>query len=131
MVERLDMRRATEIQFEFVESVPDQLQPATLYISIPFRTTSHLCLCGCGEKIVNPLRPNRWALRFDGSTVSISPSIGNSGIRCKSHYWIENNRVQWRPPMTREQSASAMQRDGWRSTSKIAGGEQAAGGKHA
>jgi len=107
------MPRATHVDFEFVERFPDELQPAMLYISIPFRSTSHLCLCGCGEALVNPLRPNRWALTYDGSTVSLAPSVGNSGIACRSHYWITRSQVNWFPSMTSKQTSLAMQRDGW------------------
>ncbi len=114
------MPRATHIEFTFVERFPDVLRPATLYISIPFRSTSHLCLCGCGEAIVNPLRPKRWAMTFDGSTVSLAPSIGNSGIACRSHYWITRSQVNWFPSMTTKQTALAMQRDGWHPVGDVA-----------
>jgi hypothetical protein len=60
------------IAHEFVEQMPADLQPDTLYISIRYRTTAHLCMCGCGEKVVNPIRPNRWSLTFDGSSVSLN-----------------------------------------------------------
>jgi len=105
--------RATTAGFEFVEFMPTTLRSGTIYISTRFRTTAHLCLCGCGEKVVNPLRPDRWSLSFDGSTISLSPSVGNSGLPCKSHYWIKQNRVRWLPPMTDQQSAHAFARDGW------------------
>lgn len=108
------MARATHVEFEFVERFPDELQPATLYISVPFRNTCHLCLCGCGEAIVNPLRPHRWSMTYDGSTVSLAPSVGNNGIACKSHYWITSSQVNWFPSMTSKQTALAMDRDGWR-----------------
>jgi len=63
--------------------------------------------------LVNPLRPNRWALTYDGSTVSLAPSVGNSGIACRSHYWITRSQVNWFPSMTSKQTSLAMQRDGW------------------
>lgn len=107
------MERTTTVSFEFVEYMPTSLAPQTLYISIRFRTTAHLCLCGCGEKVVNPLRPDRWSMTFDGSSISLSPSVGNSGLPCKSHYWIKQSKVKWLPPMTSEQSAYAFKRDGW------------------
>lgn len=107
------MERTPTVSFEFVEYMPTTLAPQTLYISIRFRTTAHLCLCGCGEKVVNPLRPDRWSMTFDGSSISLSPSVGNSGLPCKSHYWIKQSRIKWLPPMTSEQSAYAFKRDGW------------------
>ena len=45
--------------------------------------------------MVTPLSPAAWSLFFDGETVSLSPSIGNWGFKCKSHYWITNNRIEW------------------------------------
>lgn len=107
------MERVSAVGFEFVEYMPTKLDAATLYVSIRFRTTAHLCLCGCGEKVVNPLRPDRWSVTFDGASISISPSVGNSGLPCKSHYWIKQSRVKWLAPMTDEQSAYAFERDGW------------------
>lgn len=107
------MERVSAVGFEFVEHMPATLDAATLYVSIRFRTTAHLCLCGCGEKVVNPLRPDRWSVTFDGASISISTSVGNSGLPCKSHYWIKQSRVKWLPPMTDEQSAYAFERDGW------------------
>lgn len=107
------MLRNTRFGLEFVENMPSTLEPATLYVSIRYRVTAHLCMCGCGEKVVNPLRPDRWALSYDGEAVSLSPSVGNSGLPCKSHYWLTHNAVRWLPPMTVEQSERAFQADGW------------------
>jgi hypothetical protein len=108
------MGRSTDVAFEFVGSLPQTL-PAegTVYISIPRRATAHLCMCGCGEKVVHPLRPYRWSLTYDGETISMSPSIGNSGLACRSHYWIKKSRVEWWAPLTDDQIAFGMRRDGW------------------
>jgi Family of unknown function (DUF6527) len=35
----------------------------------------NLCCCGCGEKVVTPLRPTDWKLIFDGKTISLDPSL--------------------------------------------------------
>ncbi|MEU8452809.1 DUF6527 family protein [Streptomyces globisporus] len=66
-----------------------------LYISIPYRTCSHLCCCGCGHEIVTPLSPAQWSLTYDGENVSLTPSIGNWSLPCQSHYWIRASRVRW------------------------------------
>lgn len=87
--------RRTEIKHEFVEFIPERLEEGTLYISIPYATVSHNCCCGCGRKVVTPLSPTDWELRFDGKTVSLDPSIGNWALPCQSHYWIRRNRVIW------------------------------------
>jgi hypothetical protein len=96
---------------EFVEFVPNELSPSTLYISIPFATATHLCVCGCGSRVVTPIHPTGWQLLFDGETVSLRPSIGNWGFRCRSHYWIRNDRVVWAPSMTQEEIERGRQRD--------------------
>jgi hypothetical protein len=85
------------LRHEFVEFIPNELEQGTIYISIRFATASHLCLCGCRNKVVTPIRPTDWKLIFDGKTVSFDPSIGNWSFPCQSHYWIRNNRVTWAP----------------------------------
>ncbi len=88
---------------EFVEFIPDDLEQGTIYVSIRFATASHLCVCGCGNKVVTPIRPTDWTLIFDGKTVSLEPSIGNWSFPCQSHYYIRKNRIKWAPKWSREQ----------------------------
>jgi len=97
------MKTAVALKHEFVEFVPDELEQGTVYISMRFATASHLCCCGCGNKVVTPIRPTDWKLIFDGKTVSLHPSIGNWSFPCQSHYWINNNRAEWAPQWSREQ----------------------------
>ncbi len=66
-----------------------------LYITVEYGTAAHLCPCGCGSRVVTPLTPTDWELRFNGKAVSLSPSIGNWSFPCKSHYWIIRNEVRW------------------------------------
>ena len=86
----------TSIGHEFVHHIPprDQMESTVVYVSIPFATAVHLCCCGCGNEVVTPLDPNRWQLKFDGKSISLSPSIGNWSFDCKSHYWIRRNQVE-------------------------------------
>jgi hypothetical protein len=97
------MKPGVVLKHEFVEFIPDEPERGTLYISIRFATASHVCCCGCGNKVVTPIRPTDWKLIFDGKTVSLHPSIGNWSFPCQSHYWIRNNRVEWAPQWSREQ----------------------------
>jgi hypothetical protein len=83
------------LKHEFVEFIPGELKQGTIYISTRFGTASHLCVCGCGNKVVTPLRPTDWRLIFDGKTISLDPSIGNWSFPCQSHYWIRNNKIRW------------------------------------
>lgn len=105
------VERTDRVEHQFVESIPKELEPRRLYVSIRYRTTAHLCMCGCGNKVVHPLRPNRWSLSYDGTTVSIAPSIANDGLPCNSHYWIRRDRVEWYRPLTDRQKAFARSRD--------------------
>lgn len=89
------MKPGMELKHEFVDFIPEELAQGTFYISIRFATASHLCGCGCGNKVVTPIRPTDWRLLFDGKTVSLDPSIGNWSFPCQSHYWIQNNHVKW------------------------------------
>lgn len=105
------MKFGARLQHEFVEFIPEELQPGTLYISIRFATATHLCCCGCGNKVVTPIRPADWLLIFDGKTISLHPSIGNWGFPCQSHYWIRNNRAEWAPKWSRKQIEHGQLRD--------------------
>lgn len=43
------------LDVEFVDFIPAEPIPATLYVSMQYATTIHLCACGCGNKVVAPL----------------------------------------------------------------------------
>ena len=98
---------------EFVQYVPDRLSEGVLYISEEFSTAGHLCCCGCGEEIFTPLNQAQWRLtknEFLG-TVSLYPSVGNWKYPCRSHYWIENNKVKDAGPMSERVIRNVIQRD--------------------
>lgn len=84
-----------KIKCEFVDSIPEKILPGILYVSIRFSTAIHLCACGCGHEVVTPISPRGWKILYDGETISLSPSIGNWNFRCKSHYWIRKNCIEW------------------------------------
>lgn len=79
----------------FVEFIPHDLDSGVLYISMKYATTSHLCCCGCLNRVVLPLHPTDWWLKFNGKGVTMRPSVGNWGFRCRSHYLITDNMVRW------------------------------------
>jgi hypothetical protein len=105
------MTRVSELRYEFVRLIPEDLTPGTLYISVEYATASHLCCCGCGFEVVTPLSPTDWKLTFDGESVSLHPSIGNWAFACQSHYWINRNRIQWAGRMTPEEIAVGRELD--------------------
>jgi len=104
------MRRTT-IAHEFVEFIPGDREEGVLYISTRYRVATHSCFCGCGRKVVTPLSPAQWALVFDGATVSLVPSIGNWQAPCRSHYWIQRDRVRWGGQWSKAQIAAGRDRD--------------------
>jgi len=83
------------IRPEFVEFIPEEVKEGVLYISIPYATATHKCPCGCGELVVTPIKPTDWSLIWNGETVTLFPSIGNWSFSCRSHYWIEKNKIVW------------------------------------
>ncbi|MFI6326546.1 DUF6527 family protein [Nonomuraea sp. NPDC050556] len=95
----------------FVESFPPELEPGVLYVSILYATCGHLCACGCGHEIVTPLSPAQWTLTYNGRDASLSPSIGNWGLPCRSHYWIREGAVRWSRRFTAREIADNRERD--------------------
>jgi len=82
------------LQNKFVEFIPELLEDGVLYISMEYCTAIHKCVCGCDNKVVTPLSPTGWQLKFDGRYISLSPSIGNWNFDCQSHYWITENKIR-------------------------------------
>lgn len=80
---------------KFVEYIPLELEVGVLYISMTYATATHLCVCGCKQKVITPLSPRAWSLMYDGEGVTLSPSIGNYEQDCLSHYFIRKNHVIW------------------------------------
>lgn len=96
---------------QYVEYIPERLEPGVLYISKRFRTSAHLCCCGCGMKVVTPLNPAKWSLTDHGGSISLLPSIGNWGYPCRSHYLIIRNQVRWAGQMNQRQIAAVQRQD--------------------
>ncbi len=98
------MTLAPSLTPEFVQFIPERLEEGVLYISKRYRTASHRCCCGCGLEVVTPLNPAKWRLTEhpDGS-VSLSPSIGNWGFPCRSHYLVTQDCVSWAGAMSSTQ----------------------------
>ncbi len=85
--------RVQKLEHRFVRSVPRELEPGILYVSMDYGTAVHSCCCGCGEQIVTPFSPTAWKMLYDGESVSLTPSVGNWQLACRSHYVISQGRV--------------------------------------
>lgn len=95
--------KAVSVSPQFVEFIPATLQEGVIYISDKYATAAHKCCCGCGTKIVTPLKPTDWTLTVVGDLITMYPSIGNWNHPCQSHYFIRRNRVVWAKTMSRQQ----------------------------
>jgi hypothetical protein len=93
----------TKLKHQFVNEMPESLQPGTLYVSVRYATVLHLCCCGCGSEVVTPLSPVQWRVGFDGETISLDPSVGSWDLPCRSHYVIRNGQIIEALPWSEEQ----------------------------
>ena len=105
------MIRQKAITHQFVRTVPRDLEAGVLYVSMEFATAVHSCCCGCGERIVTPFTPTDWKMVFDGETISLSPSVGNWQIPCRSHYVIRNGRVVDAGPWSQAQVEQGLKQE--------------------
>ena len=102
--------RLYEIVPEFVDEIPGlDTEPGKLYIRIGEKYTflKHLCACGCGGQAVMQLgtpEEHGWTMIYDGSHISIHPSIGMTNHECQSHYFIEKNKILWLRPFSSDPS---------------------------
>lgn len=113
------MSRQTHLQAEYVNFIPERLGAGKLYVSRRYSTASHLCCCGCGLKVVTPLKRGFWQLTEHNKAVTLYPSIGNWSFPCQSHYWIIGGRVEWAEALSPERIASAKKRDRQDAESKV------------
>lgn len=84
-----------KIRLARVHYMPKQLEPGVLYISEEFGAVAHLCACGCGAKVRTPLGPTEWTFKETVDGPTLSPSIGNWQLACKSHYLIRRGEIIW------------------------------------
>lgn len=105
------MKASVPFRHEFVESVPERMEDDVIYVSIRYRSVIHLCACGCGSEVVTPLGPTDWRVTFDGVSVSLSPSVGNWSLPCRSHYIIKRNKAVWAGDWSEERIAVGREHD--------------------
>ena len=87
-----------------MDSFPRPLEEGVLYISSKFGMAAHNCACGCGHEVMTPLQPTQWKVTVGPKgAVTLYPSIGNWGFKCRSHYWIRGSEVVWSYQMSEAQ----------------------------
>lgn len=101
----------TSLTYKFVEFIPDILEAGILYITVEYKSAVHLCACGCDNKVVTPITPTDWKLTYDGKSVTLSPSIGNWNLECRSHYWIRRNEIIEAPSWSQEKVDYSRKKD--------------------
>jgi hypothetical protein len=82
-----------DLKVEFHEFIPERLEEKTLYVSEKYETAIHLCICGCKNEVTTPFGRNGWQYHRESDIVTLSPSIGSFQLPCKSHYFIQRNKV--------------------------------------
>jgi len=70
----------TTISHNFVDVIPESIDEGVVYVCAQYETAIHRCCCGCGNEVVSPLHPRQWSFMFDGETISLTPSLGNSSF---------------------------------------------------
>jgi hypothetical protein len=90
---------------------PDEPEPGLFYYSEDFRSSLHLCACGCGRRVILPIKPAGWRMDVSGTSVSLFPSVGNREFDCRSHYLIRNGAVIWLANMSDREVTASRDRD--------------------
>jgi len=83
--------KTVSVTYKRVLYIPEtiDMEEGVIYISDEYKTAAHLCLCGCKELTILPLTKGEWSYTIDKrDVISMSPSVGNYQLPCKSHYII-------------------------------------------
>ncbi len=83
------------ISLRHVRYLPRELELGILYVSAEYAVAGHLCACGCGNKVITPLGPAEWTFSERNEHPTLSPSIGNWQLPCRSHYIISGGQILW------------------------------------
>lgn len=92
-----------ELKLLHVYYMPNDLKPGILYVSLEFKIAGHLCPCGCGNKIMTPIGANGWRFVESDKKPTLTPSLGNWQLPCRSHYWITDGIIEWSYQWTDEE----------------------------
>lgn len=87
------MRTMAKVPLELVqvEYVPEQLEQGKFYYTKEYKSSNHLCVCGCGQEVPIPIKQGEWNITIDeNGKFSITPSL-QLRMGCKSHYIITNS----------------------------------------
>jgi hypothetical protein len=82
-----------DVSFRKVQYMPSlsEMEESVIYISDEYGVSGHKCMCGCGSKTIMPIGKGEWNYDIHSNgKISMSPSVGNYQLPCKSHYIIQN-----------------------------------------
>ena len=79
-----------------------QLEDDVIYIVTDPQYIEYNCPCGCGNVVMIPYFSTEkpadrygWTMREGIEGVTLSPSVFSKDWPCRSHYFIQNNRICW------------------------------------
>lgn len=84
----------------FCEFFPEKLHYGVLYVSEECECSTHLCPCGCGNKVHIPISVTEhsdmdWTYKREGDLVTFNPSLLNKHCPNKAHYFVRANKIVW------------------------------------
>lgn len=77
------------MQVEFIPPI-DEMEFGKFYYAEQWRSSNHLCVCGCGMQVPLPIKQSEWTLSNSDKGFAIVPSILQR-MGCKTHYVISNS----------------------------------------
>lgn len=94
-------RKSAPYTFEYVEDLPDTLQPLKLYLAGSEQSpwaAAMVCPCGCKARIelnlLQAARPCWTAITHADGTATLRPSVWRQK-GCESHFFLRNGLVEW------------------------------------
>ncbi len=84
---------------EYVDLMPEKLDPDTIYISDEYQSCQFICPCGCNQRTHIPFirkgtrgESHLWTLS-DSDGITLKPSLRQ--MTCKAHFFLNNSKVTY------------------------------------
>lgn len=94
-----EVRHIDEFIYAMFDGEPE-LEDGVLYVVDNSPYVEYNCPCGCGRVVTihttkQSAEYNGWNFEERNGKVTLSPSVYSTGFPCRSHYFIQNNRIIW------------------------------------